>query len=266
MSILSTIYRAKKYKKQSNGFEAVSEWQLGKDVEYDDGKDGQTKHGAIDGITSDVNGTSDRVAASIKAVNGVNGKVPFSFGIDADGNYGYIKAGADTVTPFKSGDDIINSRFPNGKLLTGLDSFVLTSNNTTYNQGSTITVTEMTTKVGDVQVPNGIIRIKNSKGGCSGMAFTPDYIDLTNVNYIIASTVYADTGSSSHTGFQMKLTIIDEAGKGVELANVGLGFNSNPKVGNMCANVYGYSGKYKIGCRAAFPEAGYVDMYYIGLS
>lgn len=28
---------------------------------------------------------------------------PFKFGIDADGNYGYIKAGADTVTPFKTG-------------------------------------------------------------------------------------------------------------------------------------------------------------------
>lgn len=26
-----------------------------------------------------------------------------SFGVDADGNYGYIKAGADTVTPFKNG-------------------------------------------------------------------------------------------------------------------------------------------------------------------
>ena len=29
-----------------------------------------------------------------------------TFGIDADGNYGYIKAGADTVTPFKSGGEI----------------------------------------------------------------------------------------------------------------------------------------------------------------
>ena len=28
--------------------------------------------------------------------------VPFSFGIDENGNYGYIKAGADTVTPFKT--------------------------------------------------------------------------------------------------------------------------------------------------------------------
>ena len=28
--------------------------------------------------------------------------VPFSFGVDANGNYGYIKVGADTVTPFKT--------------------------------------------------------------------------------------------------------------------------------------------------------------------
>lgn len=27
--------------------------------------------------------------------------IPFKFGIDENGNYGYIKAGADTVTPFK---------------------------------------------------------------------------------------------------------------------------------------------------------------------
>ena len=30
-------------------------------------------------------------------------KLPFKFGIDENGNYGYIKVGADTVTPFKSG-------------------------------------------------------------------------------------------------------------------------------------------------------------------
>lgn len=32
--------------------------------------------------------------------------IPFKFGIDDDGNYGYIKDGADTVTPFKSQADI----------------------------------------------------------------------------------------------------------------------------------------------------------------
>ncbi|NBH87103.1 hypothetical protein D7X88_19550 [bacterium C-53] len=29
--------------------------------------------------------------------------LPFAFGIDFDGNYGYVKDGADTVTPFKRG-------------------------------------------------------------------------------------------------------------------------------------------------------------------
>ena len=32
-------------------------------------------------------------------------KLPFKFGIDENGNYGYIKVGADTVTPFKSGSN-----------------------------------------------------------------------------------------------------------------------------------------------------------------
>lgn len=36
---------------------------------------------------------------------------PFRFGIDADGNYGYYKVGADTVTPFKSGGDINYDKF-----------------------------------------------------------------------------------------------------------------------------------------------------------
>ena len=32
---------------------------------------------------------------------------PFDFGIDGDGNYGYIKRGADSVTPFKTGDQVV---------------------------------------------------------------------------------------------------------------------------------------------------------------
>lgn len=33
-------------------------------------------------------------------------ELPFRLAIDNDGNYGYIKAGADTVTPFKTGGDL----------------------------------------------------------------------------------------------------------------------------------------------------------------
>lgn len=31
----------------------------------------------------------------------VNNKAPFNFGVDKNGNYGYYKTGADSVTPFK---------------------------------------------------------------------------------------------------------------------------------------------------------------------
>lgn len=37
-------------------------------------------------------------------VKELSGQIPFRFGVDSDGRYGYYKDGADTVTPFKTGD------------------------------------------------------------------------------------------------------------------------------------------------------------------
>lgn len=47
------------------------------------------------------------VEEAIYDKNGIrlDNKIPFKFGIDANGNYGYIKDGADTVIPFKKGVD-----------------------------------------------------------------------------------------------------------------------------------------------------------------
>jgi Zn-dependent alcohol dehydrogenase len=59
-------------------------------VKYDNGNSGlqaKTVQGAVDEV---VNGTGIR------------------FGIDKDGNYGYIKAGADTVNPFSSGGKFVS--------------------------------------------------------------------------------------------------------------------------------------------------------------
>ena len=38
-----------------------------------------------------------------QTITGALANIPFPFGIDVQGNYGYRKDGADTVTPFKSG-------------------------------------------------------------------------------------------------------------------------------------------------------------------
>ena len=40
--------------------------------------------------------------------------IPFQFGIDENGNYGYIKAGADTVTPFNNNFYVTNSVLDKG--------------------------------------------------------------------------------------------------------------------------------------------------------
>lgn len=50
--------------------------------------------------------TEEGYPVGCKALNGILGGI--RFGVDADGNYGYIKAGADTVTPFRSGATINN--------------------------------------------------------------------------------------------------------------------------------------------------------------
>lgn len=92
----------------NNLFDTMSFWTHSKDVEFVDGKTAETKVGAINGITSDISGEADDIAASIKCVNELNSSLGgMKFGIDSNGNYGYIKAGADTVIPFKSDFELI---------------------------------------------------------------------------------------------------------------------------------------------------------------
>lgn len=75
-------------------------------------------------------------------MSGVNSvEVPFSFGVDAQGNYGYYKAGADTVTPFKSTPQIRSltnqQALTNGVL--AVDGFISKANIPGYSGGSKIT-------------------------------------------------------------------------------------------------------------------------------
>lgn len=76
---------------------------------------------SVEGSVSDIGGQCDTLEEGLRrvgvALTGVfsrlddvesnvvalNVKVPFAFGVDENGNYGYYKEGADTVTPFNSG-------------------------------------------------------------------------------------------------------------------------------------------------------------------
>lgn len=67
--------------------------------------------------------------------------IPFKFGIDSNGNYGYFKVGADTVTPFKSAPEIrslTNQQALSNGVLT-VDGFISRANIPGYSGGSKIT-------------------------------------------------------------------------------------------------------------------------------
>ena len=98
------------FDKINNVWNKCSFWTHSNDVFYPDGKSATTKHGAINGITSDLSGEAEDIAASIKCVNQLNDSLNavntnlggFTPVIDSTGKItGYkTKVGADTVFPF----------------------------------------------------------------------------------------------------------------------------------------------------------------------
>lgn len=75
--------------------------------------------------TTKIDGTSTDVEyPTAKAVHDI---VPFKFGIDENGNYGYYKAGADTVTPFKKGEFIGGFMYSNNITLPKQGIYIVTS-------------------------------------------------------------------------------------------------------------------------------------------
>lgn len=107
MAVNETIVTGRKFRKlidETNKlWQRISFWTKSSDVEFDDGKSAETKVGAIDGITSDLSGESENIAASIKCVNELNNNLP-QFIYDSTGKITGYKTlgGADTVFPFKS--------------------------------------------------------------------------------------------------------------------------------------------------------------------
>ena len=88
----------------------ISFWSKASDTEFNDGKNAETKLGAINGITDSLNSTSSNVAASAKAVSSLNSNLTANgsqlYMDYHDGKYGINTSpnrGADTFIPFRSG-------------------------------------------------------------------------------------------------------------------------------------------------------------------
>lgn len=109
MAINETSVDGKKYRqKTATGWKWYSFITKAKDILFGDGEDAdnnlETNLGSFKGITTSTNVTETGYAADATVVSDLNRSLGgLQFGIDENGNYGYIKDGADTVTPFKSG-------------------------------------------------------------------------------------------------------------------------------------------------------------------
>lgn len=99
MAVNETIVTGRKFRKcidaASKAWQRISFWTKSSDVEFEDGKNAETKLGAIDGITDSLEDTSSRMAASAKAVSTLNNNLG-GCQLSQEGNDFYI-VGADSV-------------------------------------------------------------------------------------------------------------------------------------------------------------------------
>ena len=113
MAINETIVTGRKFRKcideATKFWQRFSFWSKAEDTEFDDGKNAETKLGAIDGITDSLASTSSRIAASAKSVNQLSNDLAFPDGVRfypdvKDGVRGFNidpARGADTFSPFR---------------------------------------------------------------------------------------------------------------------------------------------------------------------
>ena len=131
-----------------------------------------TKVTTLNNVTEDISNKLYNLDTKVTILNDVteeqiddiNNKVPFSFGVDSDGNYGYKKAGADTVTPFKTVGTRSSSIIANGTYTAISD----------INKDGYSSVT--------VAVPNNV-QTKTVTAGTSNIDVTPDsgYVGMSKV-------------------------------------------------------------------------------------
>lgn len=97
------------------------------------------------------------------------------FGIDSDGNYGYIKAGADTVTPFKKVFSKLSQKYKTSTVTVYLgfqpDFCSVYFVDTTYNHSSVYTNGVITAK-------NGLLDIKSITDNILTFTVRSDYLTL----------------------------------------------------------------------------------------
>lgn len=198
----------------------------------------------------------------------------FRFGIDDSGNYGYIKVGADTVTPFKTGDGSASELYDALKyseLVTEDMSFdqmcdvlseyfslkdinAFTKN---WTKSSGYAIYSLSTSGASIQC--------NSNVGEQGvyMYYTSEEIDVSNYNYIILSgTAKMSQPISSSAAYKCAVNLyLDGKSQNVFISSVGSGSAQGINIKQDISKI----SKLKIELRI-FQYAGYNTGTYISLN
>ncbi|MBD5478076.1 MAG: hypothetical protein HDR08_10465 [Lachnospiraceae bacterium] len=188
MGILSGYKKFKKYLRTADGYRLCSEWTKSDTVEM---TDGSTLQESMDTVVSDVESTQNELKTSLGGM---------TFGVDAAGRYGYIKAGADTVTPFKSHANVINFN----PTWTHIGSSTNNSNASVSTNGNTMTLINNIS--GDYTAFSATFRSveKYDFEGCIGIIYSVNANAYgSTYNQPITVTINGTNISSSFTASQL---------------------------------------------------------------
>ena len=200
MSIVSGYKKFKKYILTSSGFQLVSHWTNANTLQFDDGKTAQAKLGAIDGISSSKDSSSDKIAASTKLVSELNSDLGgLSFYEDETGKY---VIGADSV-PKKLGSIPIKGHVKAGRTRGGAGVGELTYYN--IPKGSTIKISNLSLPYGPQNTINFYVKVN----GVSVLTKDGSYtIDTENSTLLIYMYIYlSEEGNGGYGNCDYEITI-----------------------------------------------------------
>ena len=183
------------------------------DIDYDNTNSGLTADDAQEAIDEVVEDVTDKANLKL-ASSGTTASGEIRFGVDGNGNYGYIKAGADSVTPFKNptGNKAIPQITQNGTVTdiavadyatvslevavpqpSGTKNISITQNGTTTEDVTNYTNVKVTVNVPDAYLQ----KIRKTWSGFRGIYGDQIWSDGDNIYYSKGTTHYVLDKSTS---------------------------------------------------------------------
>jgi signal peptidase I len=133
----------------------------------------------------------------------ITGSLPFKFGIDAEGNYGYIKAGADSVTPFSN-----SKSFYMGSV-NGSGTFYLRDYGIKESKWSDLTVNNFIVGAGSASVNSGWYYTEGFEGVGAGLGVSKSF-DAHAGTLSVSSTLSISRGSDTNRTYPtVYVTFVD---------------------------------------------------------